>query len=70
MGNADAAMYQAKETGKNSVCFYTPDINDRLTHYQDITTLLRRAIASDTLQLYFQPQIDLVNGGMDSCEPC
>ncbi|SET69155.1 putative bifunctional diguanylate cyclase/phosphodiesterase [Marinobacter segnicrescens] len=68
MGNADAAMYQAKETGKNSVCFYTPDINDRLTHYQDITTLLRRAIASDTLQLYFQPQIDLVNGGMDSCE--
>ncbi|WP_372995533.1 putative bifunctional diguanylate cyclase/phosphodiesterase [Marinobacter sp.] len=68
MGNADAAMYQAKEKGKNSVCFYTPDINDRLIHYQDITSLLRRAIATNTLQLYFQPQIDLLQGGTDSCE--
>lgn len=68
MGNADAAMYQAKEKGRNSVCFYTPDINDRLIHYQDITSLLRRAIATNTLQLYFQPQIDLLHGSMDSCE--
>jgi EAL domain-containing protein (putative c-di-GMP-specific phosphodiesterase class I) len=68
MGNADAAMYQAKENGKNGICFYTSDINDRLVHYQDMTALLRRAIATDSLQLYFQPQIDLTNGGMDSCE--
>lgn len=68
MGNADAAMYQAKEKGKNSVCFYTPDINHRLTHYQNITTLLRNAIATNSLQLHLQPQIDLVNGGMNSCE--
>jgi diguanylate cyclase (GGDEF)-like protein/PAS domain S-box-containing protein len=68
MGNADAAMYQAKEKGKNSVCFYTSDINDRLVHYQGMTALLRRAIAADSLQLYFQPQIDLKGGGITSCE--
>ncbi|WP_229748104.1 putative bifunctional diguanylate cyclase/phosphodiesterase [Lacimicrobium alkaliphilum] len=68
MGNADAAMYQAKEKGKNSICFYTSDINDRLVHYQDMTAILRRAIAADHLQLYFQPQIDLKSGGIQSCE--
>jgi diguanylate cyclase (GGDEF)-like protein/PAS domain S-box-containing protein len=68
MGNADAAMYQAKEKGKNSICFYTSDINDRLVHYQDITALLRRAIAADSLQLYFQPQMDLNTSDMRSCE--
>lgn len=68
MGNADAAMYRAKEKGKNNVCFYTPDINDQLMHYQEITTLLRRSIAANSLQLYFQPQIDLRHRGVDSCE--
>ncbi|ALT00389.1 diguanylate phosphodiesterase [Lacimicrobium alkaliphilum] len=68
MGNADAAMYQAKGKGKNSICFYTSDINDRLVHYQDITALLRRAIVADSLQLYFQPQMDLNSSDMGSCE--
>ncbi|MEX0604393.1 MAG: EAL domain-containing protein [Marinobacter sp.] len=68
MGNADAAMYQAKEKGKNTICFYSSDINDRLVHYQEMTTLLRRAIVADSLQLYFQPQIDLKNGNVTSCE--
>ena len=68
MGNADAAMYQAKEKGKNNICFYTSDINDRLVHYQQITALLRRALVADDLQLYFQPQIDLKDGSVSSCE--
>ncbi|TGN41732.1 putative bifunctional diguanylate cyclase/phosphodiesterase [Marinobacter confluentis] len=68
MGNADAAMYQAKEKGKNTVCFYTSDINDRLVHYQETTALLRRAINNNGLKLHFQPQIDLKNGGVSSCE--
>lgn len=59
MGNADAAMYQAKDNGRNSICFYTSDINDQLFHYQEVTTLLRNALATNGLQLYYQPQIDL-----------
>ncbi|MAK48403.1 MULTISPECIES: EAL domain-containing protein [unclassified Marinobacter] len=68
MGNADAAMYQAKETGKNGVCFYTPDINDRLVSYQEITNLLRDALNNDGLELFFQPQISLADRTCDSCE--
>jgi len=68
MGNADAAMYQAKDSGKNGICFYTSDINDRLVHYQEITALRRSALAADSLQLYFQPQIDLKQGDVRSCE--
>ncbi|MBO6812215.1 MULTISPECIES: putative bifunctional diguanylate cyclase/phosphodiesterase [Marinobacter] len=68
MGNADAAMYQAKETGKNGLCFYTPDINDRLVQYQEITNLLRDALNNDGLELVFQPQISLSERKSDSCE--
>lgn len=68
MGNADAAMYKAKERGKNSICFYTSDINDQLVHYQDVTALLRRSLENEDLQLYFQPQIDLKTGNIRSCE--
>ncbi|WP_226597408.1 putative bifunctional diguanylate cyclase/phosphodiesterase [Marinobacter nauticus] len=68
MGNADAAMYRAKEIGKNTVCFYTSDINDRLVKYQQITALLRQALTNGGLELYYQPQIDLRTGGTTSCE--
>lgn len=68
MGHADAAMYQAKEAGKNGICFYTSDINDRLVHHQKITAQLRQALAEERLQLYFQPQIDLNTGEIASCE--
>lgn len=68
ISNADAAMYQAKEKGKNRSCFYTPDINDRLQHYQQIGSLLHRALTNNELQLYFQPQISLKDGKMLSCE--
>ncbi|MBU2955987.1 putative bifunctional diguanylate cyclase/phosphodiesterase [Marinobacter sp. F3R08] len=68
MGNADAAMYEAKEAGKNSVCFYTPDINDRLVSYQEITSLLRDALNNEGLELFYQPQVGLGEKRCDSCE--
>jgi EAL domain-containing protein (putative c-di-GMP-specific phosphodiesterase class I) len=68
LGNADAALYQAKEEGNKGICFYTSDINDRLVRYQEVTALLRKALATDSLQLYFQPQVDLKDGGVRSCE--
>lgn len=68
LGNADAAMYQAKDKGKNSVCFYTSDINDKLQHYQKIASTLHNALANNMLQLHFQPQIDLSDGHILSCE--
>lgn len=68
MGNADAAMYQAKDNGKNNICFYTSDINDQLVHYQEVTAMLRNALATNSLQLHYQPQIDLKSRSVRSCE--
>lgn len=68
MGNADAAMYRAKDNGKNNICFFTSDINDQLVHYQEVTTLLRNALASNNMQLHYQPQIDLKSRSVRSCE--
>lgn len=68
MGNADAAMYRAKDSSKNAMCFYTPDINDQLVHYQEVTAHLQNALAANGLRLHFQPQIDLKSGSIHSCE--
>ena len=57
--NADAAMYRAKERGKNTFQFYTPDMTQEVMERLRIVTQLKNAINDDTLELYFQPQIDL-----------
>lgn len=66
--NADAAMYHAKEHGKNNYQYYKQYMNaaafDRLTLEND----LRRAIEQDALLLYYQPQISTVNGAVVGME--
>ncbi|MEC7471357.1 MAG: EAL domain-containing protein [Pseudomonadota bacterium] len=58
---ADAAMYRSKKTGGANFAFYTQDIlveaNNRLT----IAAELKRAVAEGELELYLQPQFDIVN---------
>lgn len=68
ISNADAAMHQAKEQGKNRACFYTSDINERLHDYQRISGLLHHAVTDNKLELYFQPQVNVADGSMSSCE--
>ncbi|MBA1332440.1 hypothetical protein QQ73_15515, partial [Candidatus Endoriftia persephone str. Guaymas] len=41
--NADAAMYRAKDAGRNRYQFFTQTMNDELRRYQQIETQLRRA---------------------------
>lgn len=66
--HADAAMYQAKEAGKNCYHFYTSDINDLLQRQRLIDLRLRNAIEKDELQLFYQPQFDLQSGKLSACE--
>lgn len=60
--NADAAMYKAKEEGRNCVQFYSNTLNDRATARFILETELRKALEQEALQVYYQPQIDLRSG--------
>ena len=57
--HADAAMYQAKETGKRRYTFYSSELDQKLQHKQKIKTLLRSAIENDEFSLNYQPKVAL-----------
>ena len=57
--NADAAMYRAKEEGRNTYRFYTAEMNEQLRSRVEMEEQLRYAIARGELYLDFQPQLDL-----------
>lgn len=59
--NADAAMYRAKEEGRNTYAFYTEDMTKRAYARVTLETKLREAIANEEFEVFFQPQIDMRN---------
>jgi diguanylate cyclase (GGDEF)-like protein len=65
---ADAAMYQAKRSGRSTYRFFSADINrlaeQRLVH----SAALRNAIANDGLTLRYQPQIRTIDGNIHGVE--
>jgi diguanylate cyclase (GGDEF)-like protein len=66
--NADAAMYLAKERGKNNYQFYTMEMTARSLERMTIERGLRRALDHNELQLHYQPQVDVTNGDAFSVE--
>ncbi|POH62690.1 MULTISPECIES: EAL domain-containing response regulator [Cryobacterium] len=66
--NADTAMYQAKENGRQGYQFFTPTMNVRAVERQFIAEGLRRAIAKDELSLHYQPVIDVRTGEITGAE--
>jgi len=57
--NADAAMYHAKESGRNNYQFFTQDMNTRALERLSLERSLRRAIDREELRLHYQPQYDV-----------
>ncbi|MFA7400197.1 MAG: PAS domain S-box protein, partial [Sideroxydans sp.] len=53
--NADAAMYLAKENGRNQFSFYTSELNADARNKLELENDLRRAVLQNELQLNFQP---------------
>ena len=56
--HADMAMYQAKEEGKNTFRFFSPELNSQASHRMEIETDLRKALANGELELFYQPKMD------------
>lgn len=59
--NADAAMYLAKEKGRNNYQFYTPLLNSRTLDRLKLEYDLRQALELGQLELHYQPQMDATN---------
>lgn len=54
---ADTAMYQAKEAGRNTFCFYEQDMQENVDLSLLTETCLRTALANNELSLHYQPQL-------------
>ncbi len=66
--NADIAMYQAKENGRQSYQFFKPAMNVRAVERQSTEENLRRALDRGEFALHYQPKIDLVTGAISGAE--
>ena len=66
--NADTAMYQAKENGRQSYQFFKSAMNVRAVERQSIEENLRRALERQEFALHFQPKINLKTGKISGAE--
>ena len=56
---ADAAMYNAKNLGKNTYSFYDVQFTQKALYHTTLSTQLKKAMQNNELELYFQPQINV-----------
>ena len=66
--NADTAMYQAKEKGRQGYQFFKPAMNARAVERQSIEEDLRRALKREEFCVLYQPKIDLKTGEVAGAE--
>jgi len=66
--NADTAMYQAKENGRQSYQFFKPPMSVRAVERQSIEEGLRRALERQEFSLCYQPKIRLKSGDISGAE--
>jgi diguanylate cyclase (GGDEF)-like protein/PAS domain S-box-containing protein len=65
---ADNAMYQAKDAGRNTVRFFTNDLNFLLARRLEVESKLRKAIEREEFFLRYQPQVDIASGRISGME--
>jgi diguanylate cyclase (GGDEF)-like protein/PAS domain S-box-containing protein len=66
--NADAAMYHAKQQGRNNFQFYSAELNAAAMRRVELETQLRDALERNQLRLHYQPRLDLRSGRVSSLE--
>jgi diguanylate cyclase (GGDEF)-like protein/PAS domain S-box-containing protein len=65
---ADAAMYQAKDAGRNGYQYYSSEMGAAARARVEIEGGLREALERNELLLHFQPQVRLRDGAVQGCE--
>jgi diguanylate cyclase (GGDEF)-like protein/PAS domain S-box-containing protein len=66
--NADTAMYQAKESGRQNFRFFKPEMNIKAVERQSMEEDLRRAIERHEFTLHYQPIVNLKSESITGAE--
>jgi len=66
--NADAAMYLAKEQGRDTFRFYTEEMTAQALALVSLETDLRQALARGQFVLHYQSQVEFATGRLVGCE--
>jgi diguanylate cyclase (GGDEF)-like protein/PAS domain S-box-containing protein len=65
---ADAAMYQAKNNGRNTFQFYSPDLYTHPERAFALEQRLRHSMTENDFELFYQPIVDTHDGSLVSVE--
>lgn len=57
---AELAMYEAKSTGRNRSCFYSPQMQEKVLQRVSLESAMREALEQQEFILHYQPQFDEV----------
>lgn len=68
LGNADLAMYQAKQRGRNTWCFFEPRMTEHLRERSALQHDLAHAIERGQFELAYQPRVRAADGGLAGFE--
>ena len=65
---ADIALYEAKNTGRGTYCFYQTEMNERMQTRSRLERDLQSALANGEFELFYQPIVDLEDNKIKTCE--
>lgn len=66
--NADMALYRAKADGRGTFCFFRDEMAQVVEARRILELDLRKALANEEFELYFQPLVNLKSGRISTCE--
>ncbi|WP_313891337.1 EAL domain-containing protein [Psychrobacillus sp.] len=66
--NADTALYQAKENGRNCISFFNNEMKKHMEKELKMKDGIRKALSNNEFSLHYQPQLDVKSGKMTSAE--
>jgi diguanylate cyclase (GGDEF)-like protein len=66
--NADMALYRAKADGRGTFCFFRDEMAQIVEARRILELDLRKALAKEEFELFYQPLVNLKSGRIGTCE--
>jgi diguanylate cyclase (GGDEF)-like protein len=66
--NADMALYRAKADGRGTFCFFREEMAQTVEARRILELDLRKALANEEFELFYQPLVNLKSGRISTCE--